>query len=549
MLRHLFDCAADDYPDTEILPVLIDLREFAYNEGDLINVIVSAVQPKDSTFTAENAIELLKAGKLYLLLDGLDEIDQTDVADFQRKLNNMRSTYPKTRIVISSRDCDAVKGIHRMGKLYLVPLDNAQSNQLIDALLDYFGSADEKEKITEFMESEFISADGMLASNPMLLSYIVLSHESLNSFEEKPLNLYNSLYNVLVSGHDIEKQSFKRMFCSVDNSVDFTKVFEEFCAISYGDAIHEFNQDSFDRVYKKLESTKTFPTHGKMNRTNFQRDACSTACIMYEQERDIFYIDPWFQHYFFIEYYAGESGDKMKDLGAKLLEHHSNEYGDILPLAMLFEETRTKFEKCIIRPFLDRIFRGKDNDEPFLLFLLNGYEKITINAIVKERANAALNGAETVYEPKYNVPCTDILSLIYMETETEPFPVEMDIDMSDYDEFITRPIVGHYSELFTGNGEIKSWYELKPMDWPQYNSLCEEPENPYFHLLREDDGKVVQLGYQYKIDAYDMVQEPERFNAVIQYLKEKSSIYENFKNVKKYYKELCKKQWKDGFSI
>lgn len=85
-----------------------------------------------------------------------------------------------------------------------------------------------------------------------------------------------------------------------------------------------------------------------------------------------------------------EGGDKMKDLGVKLLEHHSNEYGDVLPLAMLFEETHTKFEKCIIRPFLDRIFRGKDNDEPFLLFLLNGYEKITINAIVKERANAAV---------------------------------------------------------------------------------------------------------------------------------------------------------------
>ncbi len=401
------------------------------------------------------------------------------------------------------------------------------------------------------MESEFISTDGMLASNPMLLSYIVLSHESLNSFKKNPLNLYNSLYNLLVSGHDIEKQSFKRMFCSVNNSEEFTEVFKEFCAISYGDAIHEFNQDSFDRVYKRLESTKTFPAHGKMNRSNFQRDACSTACIMYEQEQDIFYIDPWFQHYFFIEYYAGESGNKMKDLGVKLLEHHSNEYGNVLPLTMLFAETPTKVEKCIIRPFLDGIFRGKDNDsdEAFLLFLLNGYEKITINAIMKERANAALNGADTAYVPEYNAPCTDVLLLVYMEIEPEPFPIEMDIDMSEYDEFIARPIVGHYSWMVTVNDETKTWYELRPMDWSQYNSLCEDPNNPYFHLLQEDDGKIVQLGYQYEIDAYDMFQNPERFNTVIQYLKEKSPIYEDFKKVKRYYSELCKKQWREGLSI
>ena len=84
----------------------------------------------------------------------------------------------------------------------------------------------------------------------------------------------------------------------------FSTVFKEFCAITFKDGALQFDSTTFEAYFKQLKSHQTFENPYKMNVKNFKHDVCSTACMMYEKEYDIFYIDPGFQEFLFAEYYT-----------------------------------------------------------------------------------------------------------------------------------------------------------------------------------------------------------------------------------------------------
>ncbi|MDO4650815.1 MAG: NACHT domain-containing protein, partial [Eubacteriales bacterium] len=238
MLQHLFIDAAEKYPETGLLPVFIELREFSFNHDELFDIIVNTVQNMDETFTEENAHQMLTAGRCQLLLDGIDEIDPQDIKEFQRKLSNFQRRYPDNQIVMTSRDCDAYSGIKGFVRLYLLPFDNAQSEELVNRLL-VDENEDARAVVAECIDGNFIKKDGAFVSNPMMLTFVVAHCNNLRDLREKRYLFYKEAYEAIVLDHDKDKTAYERIFRSVNDSEEFTEVFQEFCAVTYRQGIFQ----------------------------------------------------------------------------------------------------------------------------------------------------------------------------------------------------------------------------------------------------------------------------------------------------------------------
>ena len=376
MLQHLFLQAAEKYKKTGILPVLLELRYFTQND-DLLSFIVKTVGDKDRRFSQDVAKRLLLSGRCQLLLDGFDEIDPSDVADFLVKLEHFSDLYDKVQIVISSRENESLTGLHNYIKLYMWPFDTVQSEKLIDKILAYRGEEENRDTVLEYINNGFLKKDGIFASHPLLLTFVTLKYPAYKKFGANHLQFYKSAYEALLSGHDDNKKPYDRVFMSVDNAAQFSTVFKEFCAITFKDGALQFDSTSFETYFNQLKSHKAFENPYKMNVQNFKHDVCSTACMMYEREYDIYYIDPGFQEFLFAEYYTQADLEELKPLVDSLKRLPYSKVLRFEALDMLNNRSTEKFRLHVLLPFLDEIFKGSD-EQSFMRFLESCFSEIQI---------------------------------------------------------------------------------------------------------------------------------------------------------------------------
>lgn len=171
MLQHLFLEAADHVSETGLLPLFAELRNYMAQSGDLVDFLVYTVQEFDRSFTRVKMEDLLERGQVGILFDGLDEMDPLETNHFQRKLSELIHHYSNNQVIISSRQCSAISGIRNFTKLYIHPLNDDQTIQLIDKLLKDKEDSKAKETVLSFMDTTkgYVRRNGFLATNPMLL--------------------------------------------------------------------------------------------------------------------------------------------------------------------------------------------------------------------------------------------------------------------------------------------------------------------------------------------------------------------------------------------
>lgn len=373
MLRHLFVESMKKYSETGVMPILVELRDYRFAGCDLFNSIVKSVNLFDASFNERAAEKVLRAGKCQILLDGLDEIDPSDIVGFQHMLRDMIKTYPLNQYVITSRECDVAKSIGFRSRLYLMPFDEKQTGDLIDKLVS---DDSVKAEITRNLNEGYLNKHGEFASNPMLLTFCIINYPSYQSFYDRPHEFYRSAYDTILSDHDLEKSPLDRVFRSADSRDDFTDVFREFCAVSYVERKFQFNKMTFEAIFKKLKSTKQVANPRIMNKTNFLHDACATACMMYEAKSDILYIDPGFQQFLFAEYNYFAEPEEVEAMGKKLWTVPESEFNGGIAFEMLYELSDEKVEVCLDLPYLDMVFKDKTDEESFNAFLVHGFREI-----------------------------------------------------------------------------------------------------------------------------------------------------------------------------
>lgn len=551
MLQHLFLEASNQVQITGLLPFFAELRNYLPERGDLVDFLVETAQEFDRSFSREKMEDLLERGQMEILLDGLDEMNPKETNTFQRRLGELIHNYPNNQVVISSRQCYAISGVRGFTKLYIQPLDDDQVMTLIDKLLKDEVDDTAKNTVLSFMDAGkgYVKKNEFMATNPLLLTIMVRKHERFRDEGEHKIGFYETMYHELIRGHDEDKESFNRFFHSVSSSDEFTQVFREFCTLAYMEGIYIFDHRSFEKFYKKLKSKSELNNPKKFTLSAFEHDVCATACMMYEQESGIFYIDPGFQDYFFAEFYYFEDTDSTKEMGRALWNRKIDSFRNLDALKMFYEIASEKVNVCIIQPYLENIFKGNEDTENFLRFLANGFGNVKYillsKPLINEYMNKPLNAekfdfvVETNYTKNviYGLIC-DILGM------PNSFVIESIVPEVKQDG-ATHFIVGFYDKvrnLEKPDADEETWlrgmkYDVSHIGDRQYFQDLEYAPIP----VTDNTGQEVCFGYEYIVDPMSLVDNSEKKELFIE-LCNTAKLDRLYERIKTYYEKLIELQ-------
>lgn len=551
MLQHLFLEAANHVSDTGLLPLFAELRNYLSEKGDLVSFLVETAQEFDRTFNKEKLEDLLERGQVEILLDGLDEMDPKETNMFQRRLGELIHQYPNNQVVISSRQCSAISGVRSFTKLYIQPLDDDQIIALIEKLLKDKQDDTAKDTVLSFMDvgKGYVKRNEFVATNPLLLTIMVQKYEKFRDEGGRKIGFYEVMYNALIRGHDEDKESFDRFFYSVGSSDEFTQVFREFCTLAYMEGIYIFDHRSFEKFYKKLKSKDELNNPKKFTLSAFEHDVCATACMMYEQESGIFYIDPGFQDYFFAEFYYFEDTDPTKEMGRALWDRKIDSFRNLDALKMLYEIAPDKVKVCIIQPYMENIFRCKEDTEAFLRFLANGFGEVKYTLfdkpVIDEYMNKPLKAEKFDFVPEINFTKNVIYGLI---CELLGIPntfvmgsMEPEIEQDDATHFLS----GFYekvSNLYAPEHGEKIW--LRGMK----HDIRHKGDKQYFQdrgnmpvPVKDNTGQVVCFGYDYIVDPMSLVDDSDK-KGLFMKLCATAKLDQLYERIKAYYTQLIELQ-------
>jgi hypothetical protein len=544
MLQHLFLESISKHVQTGLLPILIELRDFSENRNLFNDYIVNTACTFDRNLTDKRLEELMLSGKCQILMDGADEIDPSDVNAFQRQITDLIDKYPYNQYLVASRECDVIKGVRGFLRLYLRPFDKEQSSTLINNLLVDCEDETIKDESTTYLEDDFLKKHKVFASNPMLLTFVIMKYPIVDPFQGKKRLFYRTVYDTIVSGHDEGKQGYSRAFRSAQNSEEFTKVFSEFCAVTYIKHEAEFDYDTFDDYFNNLVAKNTLENPKIMTSKNFIHDACATACMMYEEELKLFYIDPGFQEYLFAKYYFSADPEELENLGRTLWNVSATAFDSFDAFDMLNDFASEKFEKYLLLPYLHNIFRGNSEDMSFLSYLRYGYKEIEYQVIDTNMVAAyeSENNAEWIPSPPLIAePSSIILSILLRKLDISSFlRLTVFEDALKYPECMTAGIFGEYHFDPDDNKMKIILRRLLRQDTNDLQSY--ERTHAVENYVRNDDQQLVCFGYEYKVTFDKVLEEHETYSALINSLKiAGEDAWKNFCKVKGYYEELIKK--------
>lgn len=539
MLRHLFMESISSHKANGNLPIFVELRQNGFADKPLLEYVIEAVNRFDPAFTEADAVKLLETGKCKLLLDGIDEIDPSDENDFETALTNFVDRYPTCQYVLASRDCEMLKAATGFAKLYLQPFDEDRAKTLINNLLYLPEEENIKKEIMDYLHDAFLTKHTVFATNPMLLTFVVMKYPIIESFYGKQSLFYKEVYTTIISGHDKAKVAYDRFFHSVQDATEFTKVFREFCTLTYIDKVHEFDTFSFEEYFNKLKTKNTIENPHAMTKDNFIHDACATACMMYEQSSKILYIDQGFQEFLFAEHLFQTSEEEVQRIGLTLWNQPEEVFDGGDAFEMFYEMSSAKAEKCFFLPYLKEIFKGKNDDTAFLNFLKLGYETLNYNVLDLDLVSAISAVLKLDWVPlKANImePANVIHSQIFRVLKLGGMlGFEVWENKLNYEQFRVATYVG---EKYYDAGEQKEKFTGRRIIGDKKSFELSNDMN----LFITDKGELVTLGFEYKVDLAAVAKEPEKFTDLITVLKsEHEDLWSAFIKVKEYYNSLIEK--------
>jgi len=544
MLQHLFLESINNHLQTGLLPIMIELRDFSDNNDLFNDHIVKTAEMFDGNLNSKKVMDLMTSGKCQILMDGVDEIDPSDVNAFQRQTSELVDRYPYNQYVMASRECNIIKAVKGFAKLYLRPFNREQSSALINNLLANSGDEIVRDEITNYMEGEYLQKHKIFASNPMLLTFVVMKYPKVDPFQGKKRIFYRTVYDAIVFGHDEEKKGYSRVFRSAQNADEFTKIFREFCAATYIKHEVEFALDTFDEYFNNLVTIDKLGNPKIMTSKNFIHDACATACMMYEEDIKLLYIDPGFQEYLFAQYYFFADPEELESLGHTLWDVAAADFDGCDAFEMLNEFSSEKFERYFLKPYLHNIFNGKSEIVEFVSFLRYGYREFEYQVIDTDTValHAFKNSAEWVPPKPIIVEPSSIIFSILLQRLNVPDLLGLAIfeNALNYPEFMTVGIFGeHYIDPHDDKKRILPRRLLRQ---DTYDLQEYERTHEVKNYVRDDGHHLVCFGYEYKIDFDKVLEAPENYSDLINILKTpEGDVWKAYCKIKEYHEELIRK--------
>jgi hypothetical protein len=325
LMRHL---ALDAIVSYSYIPVLVELRRLSYSDITLRELIHKTTRDLGLSLSEDELSRVLKSGKLALLLDGFDEIPQQKRSATTLQMLELTSAlYAQTPIIVSSRPEPLVSAWPLFRNLHICPLSLEYAIELVMRLpID----REVKNAFIQELQGGLYEGRRSFASNPLLLSIMVLTF-SVNAYIPLKRSLFlDKAYDVLFEQHDALKPAFRRERTSGLDIDEFGKLFSAFSLLSYDDERTRF-PESYAR---QLAEEASRATGISAEPEAFVHDASQAVSLLVRDGLELAYAHRSFQEYFVAKFIMNHANSSFR---GELLDSYLKRAGTDEVLDLAFE--------------------------------------------------------------------------------------------------------------------------------------------------------------------------------------------------------------------
>jgi predicted NACHT family NTPase len=204
----------------DLVPLFITLKDFADKEGqpDLLEYLIQlfkdyGIEPEtrirggflNTLVRGEvNPVEsLLRKGKVFILLDGLDEIKGADDSRVLSQIQDLINRFPKNLFVITCRIAAKEYALEQFTEVEVANFDHNQINAFVNS---WFQIKKDPIKASAFIKkSQGNNRIQELATNPLLLTLLCLVFEESGNFPSNRSELYKEGLDVMLKKWDVKR--------------------------------------------------------------------------------------------------------------------------------------------------------------------------------------------------------------------------------------------------------------------------------------------------------------------------------------------------------
>ena len=510
MMKHLLFEGIQEYETQGRIPVLMFLKNFDINCSSISDFIWATVHEFDGSITQEQVREMLTEGKCILLFDGLDEISSVARPLFEKLMSAFVKRYPNNFCVISSRPTTSFISYSLFSIFEIQPFSKSKALELIDKL--EFHNAEAKEKFREDLDKRLYQSHQQFASNPLLLTIMLMTYTSYGDIPAKRHIFYAKAYETMARLHDASKGAYVRPMHTKLSPEDFAVLFSEFCARTYKAELLEFTVESFSEYMNKVLDANKHLTQATAY--EFLQDLTDNLCIIYKEGEKYYFIHRSFQEYFTAVYFSTQMDDKLKVIG-DFFEHKKTRFWADRTFDMMYDMIPEKMDRYIFLPSLEALWKRCDEGHGYWTFLAELYP--TIYSYCGEAGDFCENEPQSYL---YNFTVNENLLRYNGELDNIDWPSEADGFKTDW------ASIEKYT--YDAEGKRKVSYELCAIDeFPQeYIDECGEP---------------VPEGSSWEIDT-EIVRTSSKYSTLKAYLSmQLFPLVKEYKAMRKYTEELKEK--------
>lgn len=527
LLTHLFLSSAKQSDNTGITPLFLSLKDYKDTTNGIIDFIWKSIKEYDSNISQINIVKSLQQKKLILLLDGLDEIQSTVKDLFYQDLETFIKAYSGNTIIMTSRPVYSFVSYSKFSIFDIQEFTKGQAIELVKKL--EFWDIKAKNSFLEALNKNLYWTHRQFASNPLLLTIMLMTYSSFGEVPAKMHTFYSKAYETMARLHDASKGSFKRPFHTKLTPEEFAKYFSQFCARTYKDEVLEFNSMLFTAYMKKVLKSATLE-HQNITPRDFLLDLTNNLCIMYHEGEQYYFIHRSFQEYFAAVYFASEYDANLYKVGSLFEKMKNRSYTD-RTFNMLYDMIPEKIERFVFLPYLKELITAcsQYGKEEYWEFLERIYP-----SLIYEEGNTeefSYNEAESfLYQciiQEKNLKVVSDLNNYKWAKQIYDFPTKVWVEA--YSEFLKDDTYDKFPDPDSIPEDVLNLISIVPKDElpRKYSSYFGTPE---------------QVGITIEIDIDELRKNPHRYIALRNCMEHPDfPIFREYQNVKQYYEALNKR--------
>lgn len=364
-MRHL---AVNELSSAGKIPVFVELRYISL-EKNLIGLLIDSFKIIGAADINEEQVhKLLRSGKFTLFLDGIDEIKRVNILAIKNECDALMGKFKETKFVFSSRPGSLSHLIQKNSTLTPYYMANIQKDEIPDFLIKMGRSGEHLEFLLKAIDSSTADVKGIL-NTPLMLTLLNYSFGGAAVIPDGLQEFYNSLFHILVSRHDLDKELFKRERATQLSNSDLLYFFECFSFLSKPIGV-ALNDNNFDRCCNNAAKA----TKKDLTTEGFKTDIVEGVCLMMPDGLHTTYIHKSIQEFFAASFIARQKNEEIsKSIYEGLWQRANCEWAVELEfLKKIDAENYLRFyKKPIIEDFISIVGNHDATSEKRVLDLMN----------------------------------------------------------------------------------------------------------------------------------------------------------------------------------